>query len=299
MKTAPPNGKSTSTSAANPAGRVTPGGSVDKGSIDKGSIDKGSMDRGSMDKGSLDRSSVDKGKGGGKKKKAKPTPEQQKQMMVVVISAVIVLAVAVSMYAYFSHSSTPDKLIRVNGPPAQVAAFTATDKFDQLSWEMQDVVIKQLAKKKKELEAEYKAGKFNKKQFEDVLAIVWLGKQFDHMDKYYSFGAIDKKAYLDHLIDSDKIDENDGTPKPKDAPEKSKEKIKAVVEKMPSVERRKFEDFRLALKERGKERDREDARIKKAAREAAAASRPTSRPATHVPGAAGTAIPPAKPLDAK
>jgi hypothetical protein len=246
--------------------------------VDKGSIDKGSVDKGSLDKKS---GSVDKGKG----RKLKATAQQREQRTVIIVAAVVVLGVAIGVYAYFASPRTGPMDERLNAPPDQMARFVSTDRYDKLGFERQRLYLKKLADDKKALTEQFHAGKFTKAQFEQILAAVWLGKQFDRVDKYYSLADIDKRAYLDKLIDKDVIDENDSTPKAADAPQRNKEKVKAVVEKMPEVDRRAYEAFRSALKEREKEREKEAKALARAAK--AAATRPAERPTDRAPGVGG------------
>jgi hypothetical protein len=308
MKTAPPNGKSTPTTVAAPAAnRVAAGGSVDKGpgsidkgtaSIDKKSVDKNSVDRKSMDKGSLDKGSMDKA-GKTAKGKKKMTPEQQKQMLVVVIAAVVVLAVGIGMFFYFHREPPPHgKEIALNAAADKLEVFVASSTFDELPSYRQLLFIKAMSGKKKDFEANYKSGKINKHDFEEVLALCWLGKQFEHVSHYYALGEIDKKAFLDQLIDKNKIEDIEDRSKPKEDPQKSKEKIKAVVDKMPAPERNAFEGFRRAMKEREKDRIREDRNAAKAAKNAASTTRPTGRAPTTLPTPNTTNTPAPKPAAA-
>jgi hypothetical protein len=216
--------------------------------------------------------SVDKPTG----KVRKPmTPGQQKQLAVVLISAVIVAAVGYSIYAFFNRPKG-DGAPRLNEPPVTIARFIGTTAFDQLPYDRQRVYMKELGGKKKELEAEFTSGKLSRKEWEDTLAVLWLGKQFKHIDRYYSLGALDKKAYIDELINDDIKDEVEDAAKPKGSPKRDKDKVKKMVERFPETERRAFDGFRTVLKEREKEREKEAKAAAKAAK--AAATRPTTRP---------------------
>ncbi|HEY7118150.1 MAG TPA: hypothetical protein VH475_16290 [Tepidisphaeraceae bacterium] len=282
MKSAPPNGKSAQAAPAVVAaggGRASPtGGSVDRdrGSIDKdkGSIDKGSIDKRSIDKGSMDKGSVDKG---GRKKKKPMTAEQQKQLLVIGLAAAVVLAVGASIYAYFNYIAKPKGPPRLNEPTAVIAPFVATNEFDKLPWDRQRLYIKELSGKRKDLEDDYKSGRLSKNQLEESLALVWLGKQFKHIDEYYSLGELDKKAFIDKLIDKDLADRaRNGGKADTDEVDRDKKKVKSIVEKFPDAERRAYDGYRRALKDREKQRDKE-------AKAAAKAGKSTSRPSSSRP----------------
>jgi len=190
---------------------------------------------------------------------------------VVGVAAVVVALVGYSIYAYFSSSSRSGGPPRLNEPPVKIAKFIGTADFELLPYDRQRLYMKELSGKKKELEEQYKAGNLSKNDLEDALSVVWLGKQFKHLDHYYSLGELDKKNYLDELIDDQLKDD----PKGKDEPSKDKSKIKGVVERFPDRERRDYDAFRKSLKEREKERDKE---AKAAAKAARSTSRPTTRP---------------------
>jgi hypothetical protein len=245
-----------------PGGRVTPGGSVDKkgASIDtKGaSVDKPGGAKGAA-------------AAGGSKLKKPITPEQRHQLMIVGIAAVVVLGVGYAIYAYFDYSRSKDAPPRLDAPGLTIAQYVSTPKFDQLPFNRQWLYMKELAGKRKDLEADYKAGKMTKEQLEDALAVGWLGNQLKHIDEYYSLGEIDRKNKLDKLLDKQLVDNTQ-----KDEVSKDKAKVKSLVERFPDQHRRDYEAFRKALKEREKQRTQE---AKAAAKAAKATSRPTTRQA--------------------
>jgi hypothetical protein len=253
MSAAAPNGKSTH---AIPAGNRLPAGA----SVDKGPAKAGA------------------------KGKPKMSPEQRRQLTVVGIAAVVVLGVGVAVWAYFTRTPV-DPEQRINEPDTQkIAAYVNSNDFDKLPFNRQRLHIKEISSQKKRFEDDFKAGKMSKPEFENVLALAWIGKQFKHMEKYYTLGQLDKKYFLDALID----DEKKGPPSTPGEPKKNKDKIKAVLDKFPQDERRMFDGFQKAIKERENERVREAKEAARAAR--AAATRPTSRPATIAP-AGGAATP--------
>lgn len=245
MKTAPSNGKSASVT---PAGRrASAGGSVDKPVS---------------------------------KMRQPMTREQQKQVAVVAAALLVVALVVYGILAYLvgNRGGGPPRL---NEPPTTIARFIGTKQFDQLPYDRQRLYMKELGGKKKELEAEYNAGKLTRSEWEDTLAILWLGKQFKHIDRYYSMGELDKKAYLDELINDDIKDDIEDAAKPKGTPKRDKDKVKKIVERFPEAERRAYDNFRHTLKEREKEREKEAKAAAKAAK--AAATRPTTRPPAEIP----------------
>ena len=279
MKAAPPNGKG---APGAPATRVSPGGSVDKGS-------KGSIDKASMDKGSIDRASIDKGGAkGAKPAKTKVTPEQRKQMMVVGVSAAVVLVVGIGMFFYFNRKPAIDPGTRVNAPPVVMAKYITSADFDQLDFSRQYLYMKKLSDQKEELEAEYKAGKFAKADFEEVLAIIWLGKQFNKVDEFHALGPIDKKEYLDEVINKELIEQAledlSGAPKDPNAPKRNKDKVRAIEDKMTDYHKRQYKGFHQALKDREKEREKENKGFR-------SATRPATRPAERAAPAEGAAAP--------
>jgi hypothetical protein len=203
------------------------------------------------------------------------TAEQKKQIAVVAVAAVVVLLVGYSIYAYFDHVNRSAAPPRLNQPPATIARFVGTSNFDQLPYDRQRLYIKELSGKRHELEADYKAGKLTPQQWQDTLAMLWLGKQFKHIDHYNSLGNLDKKIYLDELINDEVKDDIEDASKPKGTLKRDKEKAQRVVARFPEAVRVDYERFRHVLKEREKERDREAKAVKKAAK--AAATRPTTR----------------------
>src|SRR5205809_2345270 len=130
--------------------------------------------------------------------------------------------------------------------------FIGSDRFDKLPWHRKEVWFKEMAKKKKEVEELYKAGKLSKPQSEDSLAVCWFGKELREEGIYYSYGALDQKDYLDKLLDK----EAEGNTEPKDL-KKNKAKVKSLEEQMPQDNRTLYEAFHRALKDRKKERESE------------------------------------------
>jgi hypothetical protein len=246
MKTAPPNGKTASLASA--GRRATAGGSVDKPLS---------------------------------KARQPMTREQQKQVAVVAVAALVVGLVGYAIYAYFGRPRSGEPP-RLNEPPTKIARFIGTTGFDHLPYDRQRLYMKELGGKKKELEADFHAGKLTRHEWEDTMAILWLGKQFKHIDRYYSLGELDKKAYLDELINDEIKDAVEDTAKPKSAPKRDKDKVKTIVDRFPETDRRAYDNFRHVLKEREKERDKEAKAAAKAAK--AAATRPTTRPPSATPG---------------
>jgi len=266
-----------------PGGRVTPGGSVDKkgASVDKPGV---SVDK----KGAKGAAAA-----GGSKLKKPITPEQRHQLMIVGIAAVVVLGVGYAIYAYFDYSRSKNAPPRLDAPTLTIAQFVATPKFDQLPFNRQMLLMKELAGKRKELEAQFKEGKLTKEQLEDALAVGWLGNQFKHIDEYFSLGEIDRKNKLDKMIDHQLVE---NVNEPKDEISKDKTKVKSLIERFPDQHRREYDTYRKALKTREKERAQEQ---KAAARAAKATSRPTTRPGerpdTKAAPAATTPAPQKKP----
>jgi hypothetical protein len=123
--------------------------------------------------------------------------------------------------------------------------------------------------------AEYKAGKLTPQQWQETMAVLWLGKQFKRIDRYNSLGNLDKKIYLDELINDEIRDDIEDAAKPKGTLKRDKEKAQRVVARFPEAVRVDYEKFRHALKQREKEREKEAKAAKKAAK--AAATRPTTR----------------------
>jgi hypothetical protein len=245
MSSAPPNGKATHT-ATPPADRATQARS----------------------------GSVDKPRAGAAAKSVKTmTPEQRHQVKVISIALAVVALVALGIYGYFNWRTIPGPP-RLNANVDTLARFTATHDFDQLPFDRQRLYMKNLGDKKKELEEEFKAGKITKGEYEDALSIVWLGKQFKKIDKYHTLGELDKKYYLDSLLDDEAAEEATEDP---NRVKHDKEKVKALVQRFPTNERADFESFHKALKDRQKEREKQAKAAAKAARQAN--TRPTSRPA--------------------
>ena len=217
------------------------------------------------------------------------TAEEQKQLAVVGVAAVVVALVGYSIYAYFSSASRSGGPPRLNEPPVKIARFIGTNDFEQLPYDRQRLYMKELSGKKKELETEFRAGKLTKAEWEDTMGVLWLGKQFKHIDHYQGLGPFDKKAYIDELIDDEIKDDLEDAGKPKDDVKRDKDKVKRLVARFPERERKDYDAFRHALKEREKEREKEAKAAAKAAKAAAAASRPATREngAAATPGRAG------------
>jgi hypothetical protein len=242
MSSAPPNGKATQTASA-------------------------------TDRATAARTpSVDKPKPGAKAVKTM-TPEQRHQLQVISIALAVVVLVGAGIYGYFHWRTVPGPP-RLNDEVDKLAKFTATHDFDQLPFDRQRLYMKNLGDKKQELEEQFKAGKITKGEYEDALSIVWLGKQFKRIDKFHSLGELDKKYYLDRLLDDEAAEE--AIDAPPDQVKRDKDKVKSLVQRFPTAERADFESFHKALKERQKEREKQAKAAAKAAR--AAATRPTSRP---------------------
>src|SRR5690242_15767501 len=89
------------------------------------------------------------------------TKEEQKQLAVVGVAAVVVALVGYWVYAYF-HNTGRSGEPRLNEPPVRIARFMGTGDFDQLPYDRQRLLMKDLSGKKKELEAEFRAGKLSK-----------------------------------------------------------------------------------------------------------------------------------------
>lgn len=214
------------------------------------------------------------------------TADERKQLAVVGVAAVVVVLVGYSIYAYFNYAGRSGGAPRLNEPPVRIARFIGTGEFDQLPYDRQRLYMKELSGKKKELDAEYRAGKLGRPEWEDTLAVLWLGKQFKHIDHYHGLGALDRKAYLDELIDDEIKDDIEDAARPRGAAKRDKEKVKRIVERIPDAERKAYDTFRHALKEREKERQKEAKAAAKAGK-AAAASRPLSRPNVTAPSVTG------------
>jgi hypothetical protein len=203
------------------------------------------------------------------------TAEQKKQVAVVAGAAGIVLLIGYSIYAYFDHVNRSAAPPRLNAPPTAIARFVGTPNFDQLPYDRQRLYMKELSGKRPELEADYKAGKLTPQQWQETMAVLWLGKQFKHIDRYKALGNLDKKIYLDELINDEVRDDIEDASKPRGTLKRDKEKAQRIVGRFPEAVRVDYERFRHALKEREKERDKEAKAAKKAAK--AAATRPTTR----------------------
>jgi hypothetical protein len=251
MGTAASNGKTAQSVAA--GGRVSPGGSVDKPAAKAAP-----------------------------KAKPKMTAEQQKHYLVIGIALAVVAGVGALIFGYFYKAPTGGAP-RLNEPPAKIVSFINTNDFDKLDFDRKKLYMIMLAGKKKEIIEMEKSGQMNRKQLEDVLAVVWLGKQFKHVEKYNSLGALDRKDMLDEMIDEDKMH-----PHVKTDPEANKKRVKELEETFPAYERQQIAMFRQALKEREKERKNEDRQIKKTAPPAHST---TSRPAARVGDAPASAHP--------
>jgi hypothetical protein len=229
----------------------------------------------------------------GAKPAAKPrmTAEQQKHYLVMGIAAAVVLGVGAIMFFYFYKPATGGEP-RLNQPVEKVVQFISTSDFDKLDFDRKKIWMKELSGKKKELLELEKAGKMTRKELEDVLAVAWLGKQFKRVQKYNSMGDLDRKDYLDDIL-NDK--DADGKKLP-DEPDENKDRVKQLEETFPAFERNEITSFRKALKDREKDRKKERKKIKKEM--AAAAHSPTTRPTTRVgekpPGTAPAAHPSGK-----
>lgn len=260
MSTAPSNGKTSQAIAT-------------KGRVDPGSIDK---------PGSLDKP----GTKPAAKAKPKMSAEQQKHYVVVGIAIAVVLGVGASMFFYFHKPATGGEP-RLNQPVEQVLQFIGSNEFDKLDFDRKKRWMSEVAGKKTEILEMEKSGKLNRKQLEDVLAIVWLGKQFKHSEKYNSLGDLDRKDMLDDILDHDVIEKQN---KKKGDPEPDKKRVRELEETFPGYERNQISGFRQALKDREKERKNEDHKIKKGTPPARGSvtrptSRPGERPASVTPGA--------------
>lgn len=223
--------------------------------------------------GRLGAGSIDKPAKAGAKAPKAMTPEQRKHAIVVSVTLLVVLGVAAAMYAYFRRPAV-DPNPRLNSNFDNLAQFVATNNFDKLEFDRKKLYWKELSGKKKELEQLFEEKKIDRKQAQEILSVMWIGKQFKHVEHYNSLGAIDRKDYLDKLID----DEISDPKKPKDALERDKPRVKTLEATFPSQDRQELEAFRKALSEREKQRKKEDRQIKRAA--ATAPARPTTRPAT-------------------
>lgn len=264
MSTAPSNGKTAQTIAT-------------KGRVDPGSIDK---------PGSLDKP----GSNPAAKAKPKMSAEQQKHYVVMGIAIAVVLGVGASMFFYFHKPATGGEA-RLNDPPEKIIQFISTNEFDKLDFDRKKLWMMQLAGKKREVLEMEQSGKLSRKQLEDVLAIVWLGKQFKHSEKYNSLGDLDRKDMLDGILDDN---EKDKLTKKKGDPEPDKKRVKELEETFPGYERNQITGFRQALKDREKERKNEAHKIRKGTPPARGATRPTSRPGER-PDTAAPAAHPATP----
>ncbi len=260
MSTAASNGKTAQTIAS--AGRVNPG-----------SIDK---------------------PGAKPAAKAKPqmSAEQQKHYIVMGIAAAVVLGVGALMFFYFHKPETGGEP-RLNESPEKIIQFISTNDFDKLDFDRKKLWMTQLAGKKKEILEMEKSGKLNRKQLEDVLAIVWLGKQFKHAEKYASLGDLDRKDMIDKIIDDNIIEKQEHK---KTDPEADKKRVKELEETFPGFERNQIAGFRQAIKDREKERKNEDHHIRKGTPPVrGSTTRPTSRPGDR----STTAAPGARPATAR
>ena len=261
MSTAASNGKT--------APSIATGGRVNPGSVDKPAAKPGPKGKPPM------------------------TPEQKKHVIVIGVALAVVLVTGAAIFAYFN-TRNADRTPRINAPIDQMVPFISTNEFDKLEFDRKKLYWKELADKKKELDEMHKTGKISDKQYADVLAVVWLGKQFKHIEKYNALGELDKRDYLDKIID-----ENiENGPKVKGVIEKDQKRVDALKETFPEHERKQIDAFRQALKEREKQRHREDQEIKKKAAAAAraAATRPTSRPAEKPPAVETVVKPAVKPV---
>jgi hypothetical protein len=254
MSTAASNGK---TQTAAQAPRVNPGGSVDKPAA----------------------------KPGGKPAPKAMTPEQKKQVTIIGSVVAIVVAIAVGIFFYFHKSDNLGSGQRLNAPLPNLTAYMASNEFDKLDFDRKKLYIKELAGKKKEVDELHKSSRLSDVQYKEVQALMWIGKQFKHVEKYNSLGGLDRKDMLDEIIDDNKRD-----PKPKDV--EREKRVKTLEEAFPSEEKDQVRIFRQALKDREKERKLEDIRIKReAATRKSTTTRPTTRPIERPAGVVPTAKP--------
>jgi len=262
MSTAASNGK---TQTAAQASRVNPGGSVDRPA--GGSVDKPGA------------------KSTGKPAPKPMTPEQKKQVAIIGSVVALVVAIAVGIFFYFHKSDNIGSGQRLNSPLPNLTAYMASNEFDKLDFDRKKLYIKELAGKKKEVDELHKSARLSDAQYKEVQALMWIGKQFKHVEKYNSLGALDRKDMLDEIIDDNKRD-----PKPKDT--EREKRVKTLEETFPSEEKDLVRVFRQALKDREKERKFEDTRIKReAATRKSATTRPTTRPGERPASAAPVAKP--------
>lgn len=263
MSTAPSNGKS--------AQAVATAGRVDPGSIDKPGAKPAA------------------------KAKPKISAEQQKHYVVMGLATAVVLGVGAFMFFYFYKPATGGEP-RLNESPEKIVQFINTNEFDKLDFDRKKLWMTQLSGKKKEILEMEKSGKLTRKQLEDVLAIVWLGKQFKHAEKYATLGELDRKDMIDKMIDDNIIEKQE---KKKADPEPDKKRVRELEETFPGFERNQISGFRQAIKDREKERKNEDRRIKKGTPPArGSTTRPTSRPSDR-PANAPPAAHPATPKSEK
>jgi hypothetical protein len=201
----------------------------------------------------------------------------KRRQMLLAGGAVAVVVVAAAIYAYVAYAGRSSGPPRLNAPPVAIAKFIGTPEFDQLPFDRQRLYMKEVGGKKKDLEAEFKAGRLSREEWKDTLAVLWLGKRFKQIDRYNSLGPYDKKAYLRELADEDIKDDLEDDAKPKGTPKRDKDKVKALIERFPDADRRAYEGFHKAYKDMQKEREEEAKAAKKAAK--AAATQATTRPA--------------------
>jgi hypothetical protein len=206
--------------------------------------------------------------------KPKLSDKDRKKLMIGVASLVVALSV-MSVYGYFNWFKKP-KWIEppLNDQPVALAKFVGTPSFDSLPFDRQSIWMDTISDRKKEIDEQYKAGKINREQYVNAKSIAWLGKRFKHIRKYYSYPEIHRKAYLDELINKETVDDaaEEKMDETEKLPPRDKDFIKLVVAKFPDEQRKAYDVFRKALK------DREDEREKEAKRQRAA-TRPTERPA--------------------
>ena len=205
--------------------------------------------------------------------KPKLSDKDRKKLMIGVACLVVGLCV-MSVYGYFSWLKKPRWVEPpLNDQPVALSKFVGTPAFDSLPFDRQSIWMDTISDRKKEIDEQYKAGKIDREQYVSAKSIAWLGKRFKHIRKYFSYAEIHRKTYLDELIAKEKEDDTqeakmDETEK---LPPRDKEYIKLVVAKFPDEQRKAYDIFRKALKDREDDLEKEEKRQR-------AATRPTSRP---------------------
>jgi len=209
---------------------------------------------------------------GAKTKQTGMTPDQRRQVTIIGIAAVVVLGMGAAIFAYFNKTEV-DPMPRINGGLDQIVPFVASRQFEKMDFDRQVLYWKELAGKKKEIEAMYKAGSISKDQYREVLSVTWIGNRYKWVQKYFSLGPLDQKDLIDQYLDR----EGSQAPKVPGAILKDDNRIKALIETFPAEVRQKFEQFHQAINDRKKERKAEDKAIKQAAKQEAAAKPATPR----------------------